>query len=403
MLTWEYPPRIVGGISRVVYDLAQKLGENESEVHVVTCWEPGSKEIEKDRNVYVHRVHTSEIGANNFVDWVLQLNFSLIEYSTKLLNQIGSFDLIHAHDWLVAFAAKTLKHAYTIPLVATMHATEYGRNSGIHNDIQMYINSIEWMLCYESWKIIVNSEYMKNEVSTIFQLPSEKVWVIPNGVDLEKFDGFERDLNFRRNYASDSEKIVFFVGRLVHEKGVHVLVDAIPKVLKNYNNVKFVISGKGPQLEYLRGRAMALNVIDRIYFTGYIADKDLLRLYKCSDIAVFPSLYEPFGIVALEGMVADVPVVVSDTGGLGEIVNHGVDGMKAYTGNSNSLADCILEILFNPLKAEEMRKHALKKVNDIYNWKVISQKTKALYEQVLDEKSKSDWAPLKIKEALGLE
>lgn len=402
MLTWEYPPRIVGGISRVVYDLAQKLGENGSEVHVVTCWEPGSKEIEKDKNVYVHRVHTSDIPANNFIDWVLQLNYALIEHSTRLFNQLGTFDLIHAHDWIVAFAAKTLKHSYTIPMVATIHATEYGRNSGIHNEVQRYINSIEWMLCYESWKVIVNSSYMRDEVTRIFQLPYDKLWVIPNGVDIDKFNGYERDLDFRRTFASDNEKIVFFVGRLVHEKGVQVLVDAIPKISREYNDVKFVISGKGPQMDYLRGKAAAMNVLDKIYFTGYIGDKELLKLYKCADIAVFPSLYEPFGIVALEGMLADVPVVVSDTGGLGEIVNHGVDGMKAYTGNSNSLADCILGILFNPAAAEIMKKNALKKVNDIYNWNIISRQTKDLYEYILDESKKSGWKPVNIKESLGL-
>ncbi|MDP4094161.1 MAG: glycosyltransferase family 4 protein [Bacillota bacterium] len=400
MLSWEYPPRIVGGISRVVHDLAQKLGEDGSEVHVVTCWEPGTKEIEKDKNVFVYRVHTYEISANNFTDWVLQLNFALIEQSVRLINEMGPFDIIHAHDWIVAFAARALKHAHSIPLVSTIHATEHGRNWGIHNDTQRYINSIEWWLTYESWKVIVNSEYMKNEVKGIFNLPEDKVRVIPNGVDINKFDGYSRDYGFRRNFAGDNEKIVFFVGRLVHEKGVHVLVDSIPKILTYYNDVKFVIAGKGPQLDYLKGKVISMGISSKMYFTGYINDGDLLKLYKCADIAVFPSLYEPFGIVALEGMVADVPVVVSDTGGLGEIVNHGIDGMKAYTGNSNSLADCILEILYNPQKADDMRKKAHDKINETYNWDIISKQILKLYEQVLDESGRTDWKYPKIKDLL---
>ena len=402
MLSWEYPPRIVGGISRVVHDLAQKLGEGGNEVHVVTCWEPGTIEMEKDKNVFVHRVRTYELNTYSFVDWVLHLNFALLEYSTRLINETGIFDVIHAHDWVVAFTARALKHSYTIPLIATIHATEHGRNWGIHNDTQRYINGVEWWLTYEAWKVVVNSEYMKNEVKDIFKLPDDKITVIPNGVDIHKFDGYERDYGFRRNFAADNEKIVFFVGRLVHEKGVQVLVDAIPKVIGNYNDVKFVIAGKGPQLDYLKGKSMSMNVYHKIYFTGYISDIDLLKLYKCADIAVFPSLYEPFGIVALEGMVANIPVVVSDTGGLGEIVRHGIDGMKAYAGNPNSLADCILEILFNPDKAEQMKKNALNKVGTIYNWSTISHRIISLYEEVVEESRKVDWKPESIKEFFGL-
>ena len=400
MLSWEYPPRIVGGIARVVHDLAQKLGEQGNEVHVVTCWEAGTKEVEKDKNVFVHRVHTYDINTNNFVDWVLQLNFALLEHAIKVVNEMGSFDIIHAHDWIVAFAARSLKHSYSIPLVSTMHATEYGRNWGIHNDMQKYISNVEWWLAYESWRIIVNSGYMKNEVKNIFHLPDDKVTVIPNGVEIDKFKGYERNYEFRRNFAADNEKIVFFVGRLVHEKGVHILIDAVPKISSYYNDVKFVIAGRGPQMDYLRGKCAALNVVNKVYFTGYINDEDLCKLYKCADIAVFPSLYEPFGIVALEGIVANIPVVVADTGGLGDIVDHGKDGMKFYTGNANSLADSILEILFNPGKAEEMKSRALEKVNRIYNWNIISGQTMDVYRGVIAERKETNWKTPDIKEYL---
>ncbi|MCX7841586.1 MAG: glycosyltransferase family 4 protein [Clostridia bacterium] len=391
MLSWEYPPRIVGGISRVVHDLAQKIGQKGNEVHVVTCYEQGTKEIEKDKSVIVHRVHTYDVSTYNFVDWVLQLNFALVEYASKLINETGRFDIIHAHDWVVAFASRVLKYSFSIPVVCTIHATEHGRNWGIHNDLQRYISSVEWWLGFESWRVIVNSEYMKNETKYVFQLPEDKIRIIPNGVDINKFNGYERDYSFRRNYASDNEKIVFFVGRLVNEKGVHVLVDAIPKIIQYYNDVKFIIAGKGPQLDYLKSKAWTMGIAHKVYFTGYINDEDLLKLYKCADVAVFPSLYEPFGIVALEGMVANIPVVVSDTGGLGEIVNHGIDGMKSYTGNANSLADSILEILHNPQKAEEMKRRAMEKVCSCYNWDTIAEQTLAVYNEVLLESGRDDW------------
>lgn len=400
MLSWEYPPRIVGGISRVVHDLAQKLGEQGNEIHVVTCWEKGSKEIEKDKNVFVHRVHTYEVNTVNFIDWVLQLNFALVEHACKLFNETGNFDIIHAHDWIVAFAARSLKYSYSTPLVSTIHATEHGRNWGIHNDIQTYISSVEWWLAYESWKVIVNSEYMKNEVLSIFSLPHDKVRIVFNGVNLEKFTGYERNYDYRRNYASDNEKIVFFVGRLVQEKGVHILLDAIPKIITYYYDVKFVIAGKGPQLEYLQWKAKEMSIAHKIFFTGYISDEDLLKLYKCADIAVFPSLYEPFGIVALEGMVANVPVVVSETGGLGEIVNHGIDGMKSYTGNSNSLADSILEVLYNPSKAEEIKIRAMEKVRRVYNWDLISHQTMDVYDEVISDCKRKEWKVPNINDSL---
>ncbi|MCX7747237.1 MAG: glycosyltransferase family 4 protein [Clostridia bacterium] len=402
MLSWEYPPRIVGGISRVVHDLAQKLGEENNEVHVLTCWEQGTKEIDKDKNVFVHRVHTYDVSTFNFIEWVSHLNFALLEHAVKMINEFGTFDIIHAHDWIVAFAARVLKNSYSIPLVCTIHATESGRNWGIHNDTQRYISNVEWWLTYESWRVIVNSHYMKNEVENVFRLPEDKIRVIPNGVDLNKFKGYERDYSYRRNYVMDHEKMVFFVGRLVNEKGAHVLVDAMPKVLQNYNDVKFVIAGRGPQMDYLKVKVVSMNIEHKVYFTGYINDENLLRLYKCADIAVFPSLYEPFGIVALEGMVANIPVVVSDIGGLGEIVYHDFDGMKAYSGNANSLADCILDLLYNPVKAEEMKKRALEKVNRVYNWNIISKQTMDVYNEVVNDCKKSSWRTPDIKEMFDL-
>lgn len=401
MLSWEYPPRIVGGISRVVHGLAQKLGARDCDVHVITCWEMGSKDFERDENVSVHRLHSYDVTPNNFVDWVLHLNFAMVEYATRLINETGNFDIIHAHDWIVAFAARVLKHAYSIPLVSTIHATEHGRNWGIHNDTQRYINNVEWWLAFESWKLIVNSEYMKNEVESVFKIPGNKINIIPNGVDLDKFDGYAKDIAFRRKFAEDNEKIVFFVGRLVNEKGVHVLIDAAPKVLHYFNDAKFVIAGKGPQLDHLKEKAHAMGVAHKVYFTGYISDEALLKLYKCADVAVFPSLYEPFGIVALEGMVANVPVVVSETGGLGGIVEHGVDGMKSYTGNANSLADSILEILHNPSKAEQMKKRALEKVHTIYNWDVVTEQTLKVYKEIIKESKEAEWTTHIMNEELN--
>ena len=184
------------------------------------------------------------INPNNFIEWIMQLNFNMVSKVNELILKGEKFDVVHAHDWLVAYAAKTIKESTNIPLTATIHATESGRNSGINTDTQRYINDTEWMLTYEANRIIVNSNFMKSEVQRLFGLDYNKVDVIPNGIDLDKFDGIVRNYEFRRKYAKDNERIIFTIGRLVNEKGIQHLIHAMPKIIRNYNDVKLVIAGK---------------------------------------------------------------------------------------------------------------------------------------------------------------
>ena len=270
-------------------------------------------------------------------------------------------------------------------MVATIHATEAGRNSGIRDSQQKYINDTEWMLTYEASEVIVNSNYMKNELQRLFGLPYEKINVVPNGVKLDLYAGIERDYEFRRRYAMDNEKIILFVGRLVYEKGVQNLIAAMPKILANYHDAKLVIAGKGPMLDELRGEVDYLGLGNKVYFTGYLNSKQCRQMYKCADIAVFPSTYEPFGIVALEAMLSGNPIVVSDIGGLNEIVDHCVNGMKSYAGNANSIADSILTLLFNQELAKSCVEKAQEKVRTQYNWTKIADDTHFIYEKAIAE------------------
>ena len=383
MLTWEYPPRVVGGIARVVHDLSHRLIKDGHEVTVVTYKEGNVQDYEDDKGVKVYRVNNYMINPNNFIDWIMQLNFNLISKATELINKEGPFDVIHAHDWLVAYAAKTLKDSFKIPVVSTIHATESGRNSGIHDEVQRYINDTEWMLTYESTEVIVNSNFMKSELQRLFGLPFEKINVIPNGVNLNLYTGVERDYNFRRQYAADNEKIILYVGRLVYEKGIQNLISAMPKVLNNYHDSKLIIAGKGGMIDELRDEVRRLNIENKVYFTGYLNLTQVTKMYKCADVAVFPSTYEPFGVVALEGMLSGTPVVVSDVGGLNEIVEHRVNGMKSYAGNPNSIADSILELLFNPELCANVAKAAKAKVKSQYNWNKIAQDTHFIYQKAI--------------------
>ena len=383
MLTWEYPPRVVGGIARVVYDLSRTLLKDGHDVTVVTYKEGDAPYFEDDKGVKVYRVDNYMIHPNNFIDWIMQLNFNLVAKASELISQEGAFDVIHAHDWLVAYAAKTLKNSYNIPIVSTIHATEAGRNSGIHDETQRYINDTEWMLTYESSEVIVNSNYMKNELQRLFGLPYEKINVVPNGVNLNLFAGIERDYNFRRKYAMDNEKIILFMGRLVYEKGIQHLISAMPKILQGYHDTKLVIAGKGGMLDELRAQVDAMGISQKVCFAGYLNGKEVQKMYKAADISVFPSTYEPFGIVALEAMLSENPVVVSDIGGLNEIVQHRENGMKTYCGNPNSIADSILELLYDHKLCADIVKKAKNKVRNEYNWSKIAQDTHFTYQKAI--------------------
>ena len=180
-----------------------------------------------------------------------------------------------------------------------------------------------------------------------------------------------------------NEKIILYIGRLVYEKGVQHLISAMPKILANYHDAKLIIAGKGGMLDELKAQANSMGLADKVYFTGYLNSKQVQKMYKCADVAVFPSTYEPFGIVAIEAMLAGVPTVVSDIGGLNEIVEHRVDGMKSYAGNPNSIADSVLNLLYDAQLSANVAKKAKAKVKEQFNWNRIAQDTHYIYEKAI--------------------
>lgn len=398
MLTWEYPPRVVGGIAKVVYDLSHKMVKEGNEVTVVTYKDGDNvKYYENDKGVEVYRVDNYMIRPNNFIDWIMQLNFNMITKANEIINKNGKFDVIHAHDWLVAYSAKSIKESYNIPLISTIHATESGRNSGIHDETQRYINDSEWMLTYESSEVIVNSNYMKNEVQRLFGLPYDKINVIPNGVNLQLFSNVNVDYDFRRQYAMDNEKIILYVGRLVYEKGIQNLIAAMPKILDRYHDSKLIICGRGGMIDELREQVKYLGIDNKVYFAGYCDSKKMQKMYKCADVAVFPSTYEPFGIVAIESMLSGTPTIVSDVGGLNEIVEHGVTGMKSYAGNANSIADSVLALLFDPKLCANISQNAIKKVKENYNWAKITDNTYYVYQLAIGKTVQEKEAAMELQ------
>jgi glycogen(starch) synthase len=394
MFSWEYPPHVVGGLGKHVAELVPPLGSLPGvELHLVTPRWVDSKPMEKVGRSTIHRVPTPAI-EGDFYTAAWQTNVRLEAYAHSLWEESGPFDLIHVHDWLVAFAGAACKRSYKAPLLSTIHATERGRGRGqLGSEQARAIHSIEWWLAYESWRVIACSEYMQGEIAEYFQCPRDKIDVIPNGVDTTRFDRLDgQDLSrFRNGYALPFEQIVFSVGRVVYEKGLQVLVRAMPIVLSHQPAVKVVVAGKGPELDTLRSIAWDLGIGEKVLLAGFISDEDRDRLFKISDCAVFPSLYEPFGIVALEAMAAKCPVVVSKVGGLKDVVQHAETGITVYPDNPESLAWGILHTLQHPEWSAERVKNAYRVVQEEYNWERIARMTADTYRNVIAERAIAIW------------
>jgi glycosyltransferase involved in cell wall biosynthesis len=322
-------------------------------------------------------------------------NVLVQEFCGDLIRREGDFDLIHNHDWLSGFAATTLKHEYRLPMVATIHATEMGRNRGnLYGDMQRLIHQAEWWLTYEAWRVIACSEYMRWEVETYFGAPHSKVDVIPNGVDPRRFDALRgKDLSqFRLAFGMPDQPIVYYVGRMVPEKGLSVLIDAVPRILSQWPGVRFVLAGGGGYANELREQALRLGVADNVLLPGRISDEVRDGLFMVANCAVFPSLYEPFGIVALEAMAAWCPVVVSDEGGLSEVVDLHETGIKVHPNDPDSLAWGILHTLSHPEWSAARVQNADRIVREQYNWHRIADMTTDVYRRVVDEARAGGWA-----------
>ncbi|MCL4466678.1 MAG: glycosyltransferase family 4 protein [Chloroflexi bacterium] len=396
MLSWEYPPHTVGGLGKHVVELLPALSACGVEVILVTPrWLGGERRERVAEGITVVRADVpSRVENFSFFANTRRANELLRQAAEDEIDRLGGVDVIHAHDWLVGFAATDLKHEYKLPLLVTIHATEWGRSHGsLGSDTQRSVHNAEWQLTFEAWRVITASGYMANEVMAIFQTPHDKIDVIPNGVDTSKFDALAgADLSaLRARFALPSERIVFSVGRLVHEKGFQVLVDAAPYVLNAVPDAKFVLAGTGPTSPDLQRRAGENGLGAKFYFAGFVTDDVRDGLLRLADVAVFPSLYEPFGIVALEAMAAKAPVVATSVGGLAEVVRHNETGLTVYPDDPKSLAWGIQQALQYPYWARRRVQNAYEMVVAEYNWHSIAQRTQNVYERLVRERAAAGW------------
>jgi glycogen(starch) synthase len=388
MLSWEYPPVMVGGLGRHVHALATSLAAGGHEVTVVTRHADGAPLEEYTDGVRIVRAPEDPplfpYATDTLLAWTMAFNHSLTRAGLHAA-ATGSYDVIHAHDWLVAHTAVTLKEHLGIPLVATIHATEAGRHQGwLPDDMNRCIHSVEWWLAHEAQRVLVCSSYMRWEVTRLLELapsaisPGTTVEVIPNGVDAGAWRPGNREVSAARSRFAGAGPLIGFAGRLVYEKGVQDLVGALPKLRRRHPGLRLVVAGDGPYRTELQNHARALRLQLAVSFTGFVGP-GLPAVLAATNAVVVPSIYEPFGMVALEAASAGAPLAVAATGGLAELVEPGVTGVTFPAQNPEGLADAVSALLSDRVSARRMARRAQEVIAERYTWATIAATTANAY------------------------
>jgi glycogen(starch) synthase len=383
-LSWEYPPVLIGGLGRHVHALAETQARQGDDVVVITQGEPGAAPDEVVNGVRIIRVERDapEIPdwRTRFIEWTFGFNVAVARAGMALAREWRP-DVVHAHDWLVGQAAVLLCEARDLPLVLTMHATENGRMGGVLvTDQSRAIDSTEEWSVEHADRVIVCSAYMRDEVCALFGVDEGRVDVIPNGIEAADWTTTAaRRRAMRRRFGSP---LIAYAGRLEAEKGVQTLIDALPLVRREAPAARLVVVGTGGAERDLRARARRRRVADAVTFTGYVSDEDLRAVLAAADVAVVPSLYEPFGFVALEAMALGTPLVAARTGGLAEIVEEGRTGRTFAAGDPAELAAVLLDSLAHPRRARAVAATARAELEARYGWPAIADVTAGVYRSV---------------------
>jgi glycogen(starch) synthase len=296
-----------------------------------------------------------------------------------------AFDLVHSHDWLVADAAERLARGAGVPWVVTVHATEHGRHQGwVADHPQSHIHAVERAMVHRADRVIACSRSMRLDIAKAFALAPKRVKVIPNAIDPADLHA-PADLGaLRARYAAPDERLVLLAGRLVYEKGFQVALDALARVIARIGDaprVRFLVAGTGTHEGELKAQAARLGLLAHGRFAGWLGDDALHGLYRVSDLCVVPSLYEPFGLVALEAMASGCPCVVANTGGLREVVPRDV-GLRVRRDDPADLARVIERVLTDAALRERLaadgRAHVLR-----FDWADVARRTEGVYAAAL--------------------
>jgi glycogen(starch) synthase len=383
LISWEYPPVIEGGLGRHVRKLSEHLARAGVEMHVLTRRGGRLPAEEVRHGVFVHRVREPPFpkDVNAFVRWVDDMNADMRELALELCERF-EFDVVHSHDWLVANVAEAVAGGIGRPWLATVHATEYGRHQGrVQNHPQSHIHAVERRMVRRADRLITCSHYMRGHVASVFGVPPRHISVIQNGIDPRDLEPMCEDLSgLRSRFAAPDERLVLMVGRLVYEKGFHLALDALAPVIRRRRDVRFVVAGSGTAEQELKRQAQRLGLRKHGTFLGWTGDDLLHSLYRVADLCIVPSIYEPFGLVALEAMASGCVCVVAETGGLREVVPaDGTAGVRFRSRDPDALGRVLEQVLTDDEARAQLvvegREHVLR-----FGWPGAARRTLAIYE-----------------------
>jgi glycosyltransferase involved in cell wall biosynthesis len=410
VLVYEYPPKIVGGLGTYAAEITRRFVLMEHDVTVFTMNDDEGSLPTREiwRGIEIHRpLHIDisdslpDVVADDVKKWGrgIQLFSKILVYNylsaSKLVNELikkenFKYDIVVAHDWLSVISGVTIKKETGLPLVFHVHSTERGRTLGNGSEV---VSSIELRGAKAADLVITVSYAMKDELIKL-GFPKDKIEVCYNGVDPQKYNPetvkAEEVKKLRESYGiKEDESMILFIGRLVGVKGVDKLIMAMPHVLQKYPKAKLVVVGVGDMQEYLKNLVNTMRLQDSVKLNfNFISEEERILHYAACDVAVFPSLYEPFGIVVLEAMSMERPVVVGAAGvsGMREVVTcYGEEqcGFHVNPSNPADIAWGINSALESPEKKQWLGKNGRRRVLKEFTWERAAERTIELYEQVV--------------------
>ncbi|OHV05390.1 glycosyltransferase family 4 protein [Mycobacterium talmoniae] len=386
MVSWEYPPVVIGGLGRHVHHLSTALAAAGHDVVVLSrrptdtdpSTHPSSDEVSEGVRVVAAAQDPHEFSFGpDMMAWTLAMGHSMVRAGLSLKTHGGQRiwrpDLVHAHDWLVAHPAIALAEFYDVPLVSTIHATEAGRHSGwVSGRISRQVHAVESWLVRESDSLITCSASMRDEITELFGPGLAETTVIRNGIEAARWP-------FAPRRPRTGPPELAYVGRLEYEKGVQEAIAALPRIRRAHPGTTLTVAGDGTQQDWLLECARKHRVLKATRFVGRLDHDELLALLHRADAAVLPSHYEPFGLAALEAAAAGTPLVTSNVGGLGEAVINGVTGVSCPPRDVAALAAAVRTVLDDPAAAQSRARAARERLTADFDWHTVADETAQVY------------------------
>lgn len=379
MLTWEYPPSSIGGTAAHVDGLAHALTRLGHDVVVVTRRMPGTERETMTSGV---RELRTEVDLPWLPDGEVASTVSGNHAFVARLTTLGDWqpDIVHAHDWRVAWAADVASSLFDAPVVTTFHGTERGRHGGhLAPGQAVDINSVEWWQSSRSRRVIAATKLLVRDIVEGFELDPDLVRRIPGGIDPEWWRSAGPD----EVTPTARSGLVLAWGRVQYEKGFQVLAGAMSSLRYRVAGIECTIAGRGSYLPELQSQIDLAGVGDLVELAGFVADNDLRAAIHRAGCVVIPSLYEPFGIVALEALAGGAPLIVADTGGLAELVGGTGSALLFEPGNAEDLANCIERVLTDAELADGLVRRGHELLEASYSWDAIAARTVGVYHDAL--------------------